>query len=146
MSDIDLERKLAYKRIKYKRGMKYQLEQDYMLRVPILEYSIETKYFELTPEGILLVRDGYAWDGPSGPTVDIKSFMRGSMVHDVIYQMLRMEVIDKSNKEVGDQLLYDICVEDGMWNWVAWAVQKAVTRFGFMSTHPDKLKREYTAP
>jgi len=146
MDKIELTRKLEYKKIKYKSGFKYQLTQDCYLSVPIKEYEFQTKHFELSKEGVLFVKGGYAWDGPSGPTVDIKSFMRGSMVHDVIYQMLRMELIPSKYKKIADQLLYSMCVEDGMWKWTAWIIKKAVTRFGFMSTHPDKLKREYTAP
>jgi hypothetical protein len=32
---------------------------------------------------------GYAWNGPSGPTLDTRNFMRGSLVHDALYQLMR---------------------------------------------------------
>ena len=45
----------------------------------------------LNTKGHLIIKRSYAWDGPSGPTIDTKNFMRGSLVHDALYQLMRHE-------------------------------------------------------
>jgi hypothetical protein len=78
----------------------------------------------------LIVKQGYAWDGPSGPTIDTKNFMRGSLVHDALYQLCREGFLEKNTyRPIADRLLYDLVREDGM-NWfrakyMYWAVRLA---------------------
>lgn len=51
-------------------GYKYQLMEQYSFDVAIKEYEIDTPYLSLGNDGILIIKKGYAWDGPSGPTID----------------------------------------------------------------------------
>jgi hypothetical protein len=80
--------------------------------------EIETDWLWLGESGQLIVKKGYAWDGPSGPTIDTKNFMRGSLVHDALYQLMRLGKIDKNTyRDAADKELVRICREDGMW-WI----------------------------
>ena len=36
----------------------------------------------------LLIKDGYAWDGASGPTIDTKNTQTASLVHDGLWQLI----------------------------------------------------------
>ena len=102
-------------RIFYKAGYKYQLHQDYAQAIPVSpDALVFTPYLALTTAGILLIKAGYAWDGPSGPTVDSKNFMRGSLVHDALYQLIRLGKLPLETKQVADELLHAMCLEDGM--------------------------------
>ena len=57
--------------IQYKAGYKYQLTKDHTEQLAIKpERLILTGYLKLTPNGVLTIRAGYAWDGPSGPAID----------------------------------------------------------------------------
>jgi hypothetical protein len=76
------------------------------------------------------MKAGYAWDGPSGPTWDTDTFMRGSLVHDAMYQLMRLGCMDRVHRCYADELLRDICIEDGMWSFRAWYVYKAVRSCG----------------
>ncbi|MBI5043601.1 MAG: hypothetical protein HZC10_07200 [Nitrospirae bacterium] len=96
------------------RRYKYQLMQPYIHNVEIKQYDIDTPYLKLGNDGILEIKKGYAWDGPSGPTIDTLNFMRGALVHDVLYQLIRMEKIPYSYKDYADRVLQKICREDGM--------------------------------
>ena len=93
--------------------------------------SLQTSYgwVWLLPSGELMVMKGYAWDGPSGPSIDTENFMRGSLFRDALYQMLREGVLPNPadlNRAIADILLYDICREDGMCEFRAWYVWKCV--------------------
>lgn len=114
-------------RILFSRGYKYQLRQTYKTQVEIFpEQDISHPFFSLTHEGTLTVQFGYSWDGASGPAIDSKDFMRGSLVHDVLYQAMGMGVLESDWRDRADQELRRICREDGMPRWRAWWVYHAL--------------------
>ncbi len=102
-------------RIIYKQGYKYHLQQTYTIHIGIHPpCTLKTPWLRLTPKGWLTILIGYAWDGPSGPTLDTPSSMRGSLVHDALYQLMRLGVLSEAYRAIADRLLHDICIEDGM--------------------------------
>ena len=107
---------------------KYQLMDDYIIQIDIKPIqNIEFKFLSLSSEGVLTIRKSYAWDGPSGPTIDTRSFMRGSLVHDALYQLMRLSALDyKIYRKRSDEILKEICLEDGMCSFRAWYVYQAV--------------------
>jgi hypothetical protein len=133
--------------IKYKDGYKYQLEEAYRIQIPILPVdSRSLPFIRLSKTGILTIRKGYAWDGPSGPAIDTKNFMRGSLVHDALYQFLRNGMIGPKWRDPADQLLRKMCREDGM-SWVrSWWVYKSLVWFGFSASDKSSKKETLTAP
>ena len=133
--------------IYYKSGYKYQLTSDYTVQVGIWPESIvSTGYLSLAPDGVLTILRGYAWDGPSGPTLDTRSFMRGSLVHDALYQLIRMKLLPKGERKAADKILRRICKEDGMWSARVWWVYKAVRRAGGSAADPSHRKKIKKAP
>ena len=69
--------------VSYRKGYKYQLAEDFSQYVAIYpEKDIKTQFIHLAMDGRLTILSGYAWDGPSGPTIDTKSSIRGSLIHD----------------------------------------------------------------
>jgi hypothetical protein len=132
----------------YRDGYKYQLAAEYSVPVPIKQdKGVVNEFITLTSIGILTIKDGYAWDGPSGPTIDTKNFMRGSLVHDALYQLMREGILDEDTwRETADNILHDICREDGM-SWLrAWYVLRGVRMFGGPSANPANEKKVITAP
>lgn len=117
---------------------KYQLTRDYSVKTPITGYLLGNKYVQLDPDGLLTIHEGYAWDGPSGPTIDTDNFMRGSLVHDALYQLMRMDLIPQECRVVADRLLRDICLEDGMSDFRAGYVYEAVREFAANNAKPHE--------
>ena len=65
----------------------------------------------------------YAWDGPSGPTIDTKNSLRASLVHDIFYQAIRNGVIPDSYRRLADKEFRLILKEDEMSfirRWIWW--------------------------
>ena len=108
---------------------RYQLMEPYEHTVATGDASWETPFLTLL-DGELLISKGYVWDGPSGPTIDTKSFMRGSLVHDALYQLLREGAIGQELREYADRLLREMCLADGMSRFRAWYVWKSLRWFG----------------
>jgi hypothetical protein len=102
--------------MKYKAGYKYQLHQDESVFTGITpEAQIDGAFYTLCTSGLLTVKAGYAWDGPSGPTFDTKSFMRGSLFHDALYQMMGEGKLSVEKwRKLADKVLVDVCKADGM--------------------------------
>ena len=134
--------------IVYQDGYKYQLKKSYILNIPITPpESIVTEYIQLDNEGNLTIKKGYAWDGPSGPTIDTKTFMRGSLIHDALYQLMRENHLDhKKYRDQADRILQKICKEDGMWSFRAWYVYHGVRLFSDPAADPAAKKPTILAP
>jgi hypothetical protein len=117
--------------IKYRDGYKYQLCETYHVLTGVMpEVKAENDWICLEPSGLLTIQKGYAWDGPSGPTIDTRDFMRGSLIHDALYQLMRENLLDECWRRVADQELLRICTEDGMPEFRCAYVFKAVRMCG----------------
>ncbi len=122
-----------------RKNWKYKLTEDYYvyvgIRVPRIvniknvDMFIDTKFITLV-RGWLIIQKGYCWDGPSGPAIDTKDFMRASLIHDALYWLMREGLLDIKYRKAVDKLLRKICIEDGMWRIRAFWVYMAVRMFG----------------
>ena len=109
------------KQVAYRAGYKYQLAEPYEERLLIsLARSVGTKWISLGPNGFLAIALGYAWDGPSGPTIDTANSIRGSLVHDALYQLIRLEKLSTRFRFFADELYERMCQEDAAGAWWGW--------------------------
>lgn len=128
---------ISYKK---RRRYKYTLYDNYHLPTDIRPTQpISTDYIDLTTNGWLTIKKKYAWDGPSGPAPDISILMRGSLVHDALYQLMREKLLPLAAREKADWLLREICLEDGAPRFLADFVYISVDWFGKPNARPDLL-------
>lgn len=133
--------------MKYRSGYKYQLAEDEVRKTTLApKESISTRYIRLDTDGTFTVREGYAWDGASGPTRDTPNSMRGSLFHDAGYQLIRLGLLSADHKLAIDQLFYELLLEDGMLEGRAGIWHAAVVRFGGPSIDPAAEHPILTAP
>ena len=97
------------------KGHKYELDLEYQTKIAVRpEVDIDTDYIALDATGNLILRKGFSWNGANG-TIDTKTILRGSMVHDALYQLMREGEIESSQwRKIADDELRRICREDGM--------------------------------
>jgi len=133
---------MKYRKLK---GYKYELMEYVRQPVDVPDtpkaMSIGFQYYLYISNGILVIKKHYAWDGPSGPTIDTKSFMLGSLVHDALYQLMREGFLDRKYRNYADKLLRQICLVNGMSKLRAWYVYQAVKLFGKRTSLPRKNPR-----
>lgn len=139
--------------ISYKKGYKYQIVDSYTVDIPIkpeADIASPSTFIQLTKQGKLTLKQGYAWDGPSGPTIDTLNFMRGSLVHDALYQLMREGSLVSSEavdyRLQADKLLQQMCIEDGMSKIRAQWVYLGVRLGGEPAADPKSKKPVTKAP
>jgi len=116
---------------------KYQLTENYSIKLkniyPVIH--ITTAFIRMKPlrmiktNSLLEISKYYAWDGPSGLTIDTENFMEGSLVHDVLYQLMREKHLNYKWRKRSDQILREICRKNGMGAFRAWYVYQSVRVF-----------------
>jgi len=132
--------------IYYQKGFKYQLTKTACFKVEIYpKADIDTDYIFLTTKGDLTIRKGYAWDGASGTTIDTKSSMQGSLVHDALYQLLRMGLLLPSWRHQVDREFRNLLKADGMWWWRAELWYNGVRKLASFAANPKNKRKVYTA-
>lgn len=115
----------------YKEGYKYQTQTTFQLKIDLHPpMTIGNDWVRLFPDGTLYIKEGYAWDGASGPTLDTKDSMRASLVHDSLYQLIRDGWLDDSQRAFADTLFRYLLRQDGMDVFRAWYWYTAVSKFG----------------
>ena len=97
-------------------------------------------YIYLSSGGRLTIFSGYAWNGPDGAIISTSHFMRASLVHDAIYQLIRRRAISEDFRLYADTLLKKMCRKDGISRLGAWWVYFAARTFGEMAAVPSEKK------
>lgn len=133
--------------MKYKAGYKYQLVEDVSFQTSFRPAEdIVTEYIELTTKGKLTLKSGYASDGPSGPTFDTTTFMKGSFKHDGLYQLMRMAILPWKDWRKADNELKVQLIIDGMWSLRIKWVMKGLELAGGSAAKPSSTKPIMRAP
>ena len=142
----------------------YQLTASYMFDASsfgVVGHSFNHYDSALAKNGIVLLKQGFTWDGPSGPAIDTPDLMRASALHDFGYRSIRRLLLPVSMRRPFDMILRavhgnDSGASDGIdlrgmelpWysrafhrarNWWVWA---AVRDFGAGSAEPGS-EEEY---
>ena len=130
--------------IKYRslKPYKYQLVEEYMVKTAIKMKDQDGGMFcylrPVATGSMLVMKQGYSWDGTSGPTVDTENTMRAGLVHDSLYQLLREGVIGQEYVDYADELFHKILREDGVSRFRAWYYFKGVSNwFAHRFAKPD---------
>ena len=102
---------MKYSEYKYK----FKVEENFSLELPFKIPDFEHPYAS-SKDGILFVKTGYAWDGASGPIINTRDTLVASLVHDVLYQAMRLNLIksSKENRTIADKNFFEILKMHGV--------------------------------
>ena len=87
----------------------------------------------------VIVERGYAWDGASGPTFDTCGSTRAALVHDVLYQCMRLGYV-KDSRKAADKLFRAMLKEGDMCPLRRWLWYVAVRWLGRKASEPTPRK------
>jgi len=133
-------KQIIFREIKH--HWKYQLGEDHVENLSLKPIeAITTPFIKFSKNGRLRIKKGYAWDGPHVPMVEDSANMRASLVHDVLYQLMRLGKLDyREHREQADQIFIEMCKEDGMKPVRAQWIQKALADVGARYARPRKAR------
>ena len=92
---------------------KFQLRGDHFFTLDLDFPNVEFEWASIT-DNVLFIKNGYAWDGASGPCFNTKNSLTGSLVHDALYQLMRKELLSRSFRKTVDWQFYKILCKEGM--------------------------------
>ena len=124
-----------------RRLWKYKLHDRVLIETMLRpEQNIETEYIALYMAGRLIIKQGYCWDGPSGPVLHRPDNIRGTLVHDALYQLMREGHLPQSARQQADEMLRIICLEDGMSKFWANLFYSTVRKHGAKAAQSNVLE------
>jgi hypothetical protein len=120
------------KKLNYRQIYKYELTaRHYDTTRCDVPHTIKLDgWITLWAGGRIDIGDRYSWDGPSGPARDTPNFMRASLVHDALYQLIQEGLLPREYRKKADQTMRDIAQQDGMSGFRRWYTFWAVRIFG----------------
>jgi len=115
---------------------KYQLIEPFEATVNIMPLDeIKTEFITLRQNGRLTLAQYYAWDGASGLCPDMRCMMRGTLIHDALYQLMRLNLISRRYRKAADQDLKKRILFDGantLWAGIVYGGVRVFARKGVM--------------
>jgi len=127
---------------------KYRLVAPYVVSIPlVMDRGISSPgEYIILDGGKLSLKQGYAWDGPSGPVIDTRALMRPSVVHDALYQLMREALLDLSYRGLADDIFRTHCLEDGVSRLRARRLRWGLKVFGEKYARPTRPSPILRAP
>jgi len=135
------------KQIKYKAGYRYQVVEDYHheIRLPVKGLVQCGPFLECDRSG-LLVKTGYASDGPTNAP-HVKGAMRATIgAHDPLYQLIRAGILPMSFRPLADEEMLCVSVEDRMNAVLASAFFLGVRAFGEKYAEKESINPVIISP
>lgn len=125
------------------RGYRYRLEAAYVHPTKIRPaeslrvWTGHRLYLDLRPDGALEIMPDYCWDGASGPAINTADWVRASLVHDALYQLMRTGKLGIDYRAYADREMRRICIADGMSRLRANYSYLAVRWFAAWAARPE---------
>ena len=125
--------------LSYRRVHRYEVETDTFIRTGMkgLSATIDANpgqrpWVELRRDGTRIIRQGFSWDGASGPAIDTANIMQASLAHDVLYELITRGLLARNTRKAADEVLRRLCLRAGM-SWLrATYIYWAVRLFGWL--------------
>jgi len=130
------------KKFKYSKGFKYITREQIIQICDILPLGLWVDHELITLEpSRIIIKERYAWDGPSGLTIDTKNTHYPSLIHDAFYQLMREGYLDsKIYRKAVDDLFLELLKEEGMCYLRRMLWYKMVRKYGAKYASKKKVK------
>lgn len=119
--------------MKYKSGYRYKLDEPYqhVLTFSAFDHKQVPGLWAEIVDDKLIIAKGYAWDGAStGLPWTPKKWLRPSLVHDALYQLIREGQLPMERREDADMIFYQLLRENQVNIFMALPAYLGVRIFG----------------
>lgn len=94
---------------------KKQVTREYHFYVSFPVPVHKSQFIVVQADGRITVVPPYMWDGASGPTIDDRATVKPALEHDVLYQLIRTNVLSPGDRKHADKhlrqrLAQEMCV------------------------------------
>jgi hypothetical protein len=135
--------------MKAKKGYHWQLPEQHaqVLSDAWRGVYIKTDWFEIDGNAkLIILAKGYAWDGASGIPDDLK-VVRGSAVHDALYQAMRLGLLDHNKYRLLADLEFKYICQDAGMSWLrAQVIYFGVRALANFAVDPSQESRVVEVP
>ena len=112
----------------------YQLVEDYQEHTGCIpDKDVSLPFVELSKDGLLTIKAGFASDGASGQVIEDNSVLRAAFAHDAKYRLIREGLLAEYCKAIADDEFRKTLLEDGCLHERALLFYEAVHLFGHSS-------------
>lgn len=131
---------------KRERSYRYAVDQPFSYKSKYFDgLNLETPFIKIK-DSVIYIKDEYAWDGASG-AFDTPSIMIGSLVHDALYQLMRLGLLPLSFRKKADKVFRVLCRKCRMRWFRARYIYKTVRKVGeFAATHDQDEDKVICVP
>lgn len=77
------------------------------------DVHLADRLISLSANGVISIKDGYVWDGATC-AIDTADFILGSLVHDALYHLIRVNAVPASMRLNADKTLCILLKKAGM--------------------------------
>lgn len=110
----------------------YVLDGKYQATTLLKGHNISTAYCALIPNGQLVIKKGFVWDGPSGPAIDTANTLIPSAIHDCLYLLISEGLLPTECRNPADKTYRESLKNWGNPRWRRFMHYKGVDWFGWM--------------
>ena len=122
-------------RYKKKKFYPYETYGTSWFYTPIKGYNITTKFIRLSEQGLLIIYNEYAWNGPSSWFAkDTPAFIVTSLPHDAFYQLMQLGKLPRSCRKAVDKYMVELGLVYGLNKLYAKAAYRVVRAVGWLYT------------
>jgi len=121
-------------------SQEFKLLEQHSRQTLIFNKPYEDEQVKLHKNGLLTIKPGFLW-GASFLTIDTPSSREASCVHDGLFYLSDKGLFKGKDSEgirkISDDLLYKICIENGMYSWRAKTWHTVLRKFSGIAWESD---------
>lgn len=111
----------------------FELLYNHQRMTGLFNYDYDDEFVRIERNGMVTAKNGFIF-GASGPTIDTRSSREASCIHDAIYHLSKVGLFKGKDsdrmREIADELLFRVCIENSMWRLRAKVWLKVLDMFG----------------
>lgn len=109
---------------------RHALYEAYQGKTLLRGHDVNAPQATLLPNGVIVLKRGFMWDGPSGPAVNTLNTAIPSAIHDALYELIELGFLPPETRRSADKTYRDSLKTWGVPAWRRALHYRGVSLFG----------------